>query len=221
MDRVPLRHRHAPHEASPRRGRPPHPHPRGPAEGAALHRQGHPHHPQGRRPEGRSHGGVRPHRDPGRRHPRDPPAPARASRRHQDRQRAQDAQHRAQGTEARARRRESAVGHDRGRDPGGRREVRRCPAHADRGRRLPVLVRTVPDEPVTITLSRNGWIRSRQGHGLDAAQFTYKAGDGPLAVLETRTIHPIVDPRYARSRVHDPRGRRARRTRRRQSRHDA
>ena len=56
----------------------------------------------------------------------------------------------------------------------------------------PVLVRTVPDEPVTITLSRNGWIRSRQGHGLDAAQFTYKAGDGPLAVLETRTIHPVV-----------------------------
>ena len=56
----------------------------------------------------------------------------------------------------------------------------------------PVLVRTVPDEPVTITLSRNGWIRSRQGHGLDAAQFTYKAGDSALAVMETRTVHPIV-----------------------------
>ncbi|MFO1302201.1 MAG: DNA topoisomerase IV subunit A [Burkholderiales bacterium] len=56
----------------------------------------------------------------------------------------------------------------------------------------PVLVRSVPDEPVTITVSRNGWIRSRQGHGLDATQFTYKAGDGPLAVIETRTIHPIL-----------------------------
>jgi len=55
-----------------------------------------------------------------------------------------------------------------------------------------VLVRTVPDEPVTITLSRNGWIRSRQGHGLDVSQFTYKAGDSALAVMETRTIHPIV-----------------------------
>ena len=54
------------------------------------------------------------------------------------------------------------------------------------------VVRTVPDEPVTITLSRNGWIRSRQGHGLDATQFTYKSGDAPLAVLETRTIHPLV-----------------------------
>ena len=51
-----------------------------------------------------------------------------------------------------------------------------------------VASRVVPDEPITITLSRHGWIRSRQGHGLDAAQFSYKAGDGPLAVLETRTV---------------------------------
>jgi topoisomerase-4 subunit A len=56
----------------------------------------------------------------------------------------------------------------------------------------PAVARTVPDEPVTVTLSRNGWIRSRQGHGLDATQFTYKAGDAVLAVIETRTIHPIV-----------------------------
>jgi topoisomerase-4 subunit A len=55
-----------------------------------------------------------------------------------------------------------------------------------------VLTRSVPDEPVTITLSRNGWIRSRQGHGLDASQFAYKAGDSPLAVMETRTVNPIV-----------------------------
>ena len=52
--------------------------------------------------------------------------------------------------------------------------------------------RAVPDEPVTITVSRHGWIRSRQGHGLDASQFAYKAGDAPLAVMETRTVHPVV-----------------------------
>jgi topoisomerase-4 subunit A len=57
----------------------------------------------------------------------------------------------------------------------------------------PVAVgRTAPDEPVTVTLSRNGWIRSRQGHALDAAQFAWKAGDGPLAILETRTVNPVV-----------------------------
>jgi topoisomerase-4 subunit A len=55
-----------------------------------------------------------------------------------------------------------------------------------------VASRVVPDEPITITLSRHGWIRSRQGHALDAAQFSYKAGDGPLAVMETRTIHSVV-----------------------------
>ncbi len=55
-----------------------------------------------------------------------------------------------------------------------------------------VVTQTVPDEPVTITLSRNGWIRSRQSHGLDAAQFAYKAGDAPFAVMETRTIYPVI-----------------------------
>jgi topoisomerase-4 subunit A len=55
-----------------------------------------------------------------------------------------------------------------------------------------VLSRTVPDEPLTVTLSRHGWIRSRQGHGLDATQFGWKAGDGPLAILETRTVHSVV-----------------------------
>jgi len=52
--------------------------------------------------------------------------------------------------------------------------------------------RIVPDEPITITLSRHGWIRSRQGHGLETAQFSYKAGDGPLAVLEIRTVSSVV-----------------------------
>jgi topoisomerase-4 subunit A len=50
----------------------------------------------------------------------------------------------------------------------------------------------VPDEPITVTLSRNAWIRSRQGHALDASQFAWKAGDGPLAVLETRTVSPVA-----------------------------
>jgi topoisomerase-4 subunit A len=55
-----------------------------------------------------------------------------------------------------------------------------------------VLTQTVADEPMTVTLSRNGWIRSRQGHGLDATQFAWKAGDGPLAILEARTVHSVV-----------------------------
>jgi topoisomerase IV subunit A len=52
--------------------------------------------------------------------------------------------------------------------------------------------RLVPDEPITVTLSRHGWIRARQGHGLAADQFGYKAGDGPLALIEIRTVSPVV-----------------------------
>ena len=55
-----------------------------------------------------------------------------------------------------------------------------------------VLLQSVPDEPVTLTLSRNGWIRSRQGHGLDSAQFAYKAGDSAFVVVETRTVLPLI-----------------------------
>src|SRR5262249_13592481 len=54
------------------------------------------------------------------------------------------------------------------------------------------ITRAVPDEPVTVTLSRHGWIRSRQGHGLDATQFAYRSGDAPLAVMEMRSIKPII-----------------------------
>ena len=54
------------------------------------------------------------------------------------------------------------------------------------------MVETVVDEPVTVILSRNGFLRSRSGHGIDAAALTWKEGDGPLAIRETRTVVPIV-----------------------------
>ncbi|HEY0563481.1 MAG TPA: DNA topoisomerase IV subunit A [Methylophilus sp.] len=50
----------------------------------------------------------------------------------------------------------------------------------------------VVDEPVTILLSKNGWIRARQGHGIDRATIAWKAGDAEFAVIETRTVLPIV-----------------------------
>ena len=48
------------------------------------------------------------------------------------------------------------------------------------------------DEPVTVILSRNGWARTRQGHAVDRASISYKAGDGEMAVLETRTSQPLI-----------------------------
>jgi topoisomerase-4 subunit A len=50
----------------------------------------------------------------------------------------------------------------------------------------------VVDEPLTIIVSRNGWVRSRQGHGLDLVGTTYKTGDAEYAVFETRSVNYIA-----------------------------
>jgi topoisomerase-4 subunit A len=52
--------------------------------------------------------------------------------------------------------------------------------------------RQVADEPLTIIVSRNGWVRSRQGHGLDLSGLTYKTGDAEYAVFETRSVHFVA-----------------------------
>ena len=50
----------------------------------------------------------------------------------------------------------------------------------------------VPDEPVTVIVSRNGWVRTRQGHGIVPDTISYKAGDFGWVVAESRTIWPLV-----------------------------
>jgi topoisomerase-4 subunit A len=52
--------------------------------------------------------------------------------------------------------------------------------------------RQVVDEPLTIIVSRNGWVRSRQGHALDLSGITYKTGDAEYAVFETRSVNTIA-----------------------------
>jgi topoisomerase-4 subunit A len=52
--------------------------------------------------------------------------------------------------------------------------------------------RQVVDEPLTIIVSRNGWVRSRQGHALDLSGTTYKTGDAEYAIFETRSVHNIA-----------------------------
>jgi len=54
------------------------------------------------------------------------------------------------------------------------------------------MVETVADEPVTVILSHNGFLRSRSGHGIDRSALAWKEGDAELAIRETRTTHPIV-----------------------------
>jgi len=52
--------------------------------------------------------------------------------------------------------------------------------------------RTVVEEPITVILSRKGWIRARTGHGLDPASLTFKDGDGLLQTLECKTTDPVI-----------------------------
>lgn len=50
----------------------------------------------------------------------------------------------------------------------------------------------VVDEPVTVILSQKGWIRGRNGHGIEAQNLTFKEGDTLLATLECRTVDTLA-----------------------------
>lgn len=55
-----------------------------------------------------------------------------------------------------------------------------------------VLTQSTADEPITLILSQQGWLRARSGHHLDLSQTTFKEGDDLRQVLEGRTIWPVV-----------------------------
>ncbi|ANY15334.1 DNA topoisomerase IV subunit A [Bordetella pseudohinzii] len=55
-----------------------------------------------------------------------------------------------------------------------------------------VLETKVVDEPVTVIVSRNGWLRARQGHGHDASQFSFKQGDDLYGAFECRTTDTLI-----------------------------
>lgn len=48
------------------------------------------------------------------------------------------------------------------------------------------------DEPITLIVSRLGWVRARSGHDVDVSQVTFKEGDALQQVLETRTIQSVI-----------------------------
>src|SRR5699024_3476816 len=55
-----------------------------------------------------------------------------------------------------------------------------------------VLETRVVEEPVTVIMSQKGWLRARQGHGHDAAQFSFKAGDAYYDAVEWLTTQGLV-----------------------------
>lgn len=55
-----------------------------------------------------------------------------------------------------------------------------------------VLETKVVDEPVTVIVSQKGWLRARQGHGHDATQFGFKAGDSLYDAIECRSTESLI-----------------------------
>jgi topoisomerase-4 subunit A len=51
---------------------------------------------------------------------------------------------------------------------------------------------TVVDEPLTVILSDKGWIRSRNGHGIDTQNISFKEGDKLLAAIECRSVDTVA-----------------------------
>ncbi len=50
----------------------------------------------------------------------------------------------------------------------------------------------VLDEPVTVIVSVQGYLRARAGHGHDFSQFSFKPGDGLYSAFECRTIDHLL-----------------------------
>ena len=48
------------------------------------------------------------------------------------------------------------------------------------------------EEPVTVILSRKGWIRARTGHGSTCRSLSFKDGDALLQTLECKTTDPVT-----------------------------
>jgi topoisomerase-4 subunit A len=50
----------------------------------------------------------------------------------------------------------------------------------------------VVDEPVTVIVSEQGFVRARTGHGHDRTQFTFKPGDALYDAVECRTVDQLI-----------------------------
>ncbi|MDO4592335.1 MAG: DNA topoisomerase IV subunit A [Comamonadaceae bacterium] len=50
----------------------------------------------------------------------------------------------------------------------------------------------VPDEPVTVIISEKGWVRTHKGHGHEAGNFSFKAGDALWGTFECRTVDQLI-----------------------------
>lgn len=55
-----------------------------------------------------------------------------------------------------------------------------------------ISAKTVLEEPITVVISKNLWVKAYKGHALDKEQFTFKQGDSLWSSVETTTLRPSI-----------------------------
>ncbi|MEQ1438681.1 DNA topoisomerase IV subunit A [Fontimonas sp. SYSU GA230001] len=71
-------------------------------------------------------------------------------------------------------------------------DERRCPINARPPATALEATEIIPAEPVTVVLSKAGWIRAGKGHDLDPLGLSYKAGDEYLCHVQGKTNQLLV-----------------------------
>ncbi|MGH8460613.1 MAG: DNA topoisomerase IV subunit A [Stenotrophobium sp.] len=71
-------------------------------------------------------------------------------------------------------------------------DERRCPINARPPAQALEATEILPAEPITVVLSKAGWIRAGKGHELDPQTLSYKAGDEFMCMAQGRTNHLLV-----------------------------
>jgi topoisomerase-4 subunit A len=69
---------------------------------------------------------------------------------------------------------------------------RRCPITERAAARALDQTELIPTEPVTVVLSRKGWIRAAKGHDVEADKLAYRAGDEFLHAVHGKTNETVL-----------------------------
>ncbi len=51
---------------------------------------------------------------------------------------------------------------------------------------------SIVDEPITLIVSKHGWLRARSGHQVDASTLNFRSGDSLLACIPSRTTEHLI-----------------------------
>ena len=71
-------------------------------------------------------------------------------------------------------------------------DERRCRIQPQPAAQALTVTEILPSEPITVVLSKAGWIRAAKGHGVDPESLGYKSGDGFALAAEGRSNQLLI-----------------------------